>query len=79
MKRYLDSNEPRIVVPRSYIKNEISLSQQDSYFRSFVVNTSTSSAEGDGVDNMSVEARGSLQVVKTEKNSTEAKIFNNTL
>ena len=35
LKKYLDSNEPRILVPRSYIKNEISLSQHDSYFKSF--------------------------------------------
>ena len=24
LKKYLDSNEPRILVPRSYIKNELS-------------------------------------------------------
>ena len=42
LKKYLDSNEPRILVPRSYIKNELSQSQHDSYFNSFKNNPSIS-------------------------------------
>ena len=42
LKRYLDSNEPRIQVPKSFIKNTLSQSQNDSRLSSFRKRTSPS-------------------------------------
>ena len=61
LKKFLDSNEPHILVPRSYIKNELSQSVQvdDSYFQSFKNQPSVGFDSEQDLAELSIQERSS--------------------